>query len=122
MMDVSKLPAAVETPAIVAVIDHKTGHSAVDADILTGDETSLVGTEVEDHIRNVHRIADTTGRLLHGIRTFLDCVSSIYPTGRNRVDAHLPGQAHGKSVSQRSDATFGRGVTLGLRLAHPVSG
>jgi hypothetical protein len=49
------------------VVYHLVGHATVDADVLSRDETRLVGTEIEHHVGNVQSIADTTDGLLNGI-------------------------------------------------------
>ena len=43
------------------------GHATVDADVLSRDETRLVGTEEKHHVGDVQRITDTTDGLLNGI-------------------------------------------------------
>ena len=42
-----------QSPTIVAVVYHLTGHAAVDADVLAGDEAGLVGAEIQHHIGDV---------------------------------------------------------------------
>ena len=69
-----------QSPTIVAVVYHLTGHAAVDADVLACDEACLVGTEIEHHVGNVQRIADTTDGLLNSIGAIIDGVGSVYPT------------------------------------------
>ena len=61
------------------------GHATVDADVLARDETRLVGTEIEHHVGNVQRIADTTDGLLTA--SGFDLRSSRLPLGR--VDASI---------------------------------
>ena len=75
-------------PSIIAVIDHLTGHASIDADVLTSDESCLVGTQVEHHIGNIHRIAHTTHWLLNGIGAVIVGASSIYPTRRYAVHSN----------------------------------
>ena len=59
-------------PSIITVIDHLMGHATVDADVLAGDEAGLVGTEEQHHVGYVHRITDTSSRLLCGIGAIID--------------------------------------------------
>ena len=93
----------------------------VDADVLARDEPSLVGGEVDDHVGNVHRVADAPREVLRGIRAVVGFERRVYPSGRNRVDADASGEAGGERVRERGDAALGGGVTLALRLAHPVA-
>ena len=67
-------------PAVIAVIDHLTGHASVDADVFTSDEARLVGTKEQHHIGNIQGVTDTTCWLLYGIGAFIDSVVSVYPT------------------------------------------
>ena len=89
------------------MVDHLAGHSAVDADVLAGDEAGLVGAEIQHHVGDVQGIAHTTRRLLHGIGTFIDGVLGVDPARGDGVDAHLPRQTDRQRVSQRGDATLG---------------
>ena len=68
-----------KAPAVIAVVDHLSGHSPVDADVFPGDESGFVGTEIQDHMGYVHRISDTSGRLLDGIRALIDRVIRVNP-------------------------------------------
>ena len=52
---------------MVAVINHKPCLTAIDTDILAGDETSLVGCQKQHHIGDVQRISHTACGLLNGI-------------------------------------------------------
>ena len=42
-----------QRPAFIVVVNHLPGHAAVDADVLTGDKSGLVGTEKEHHVGNL---------------------------------------------------------------------
>ena len=42
--------------SIVAMIDHLLGHAAIDANILTCDETSLIATKEQHYFSNAHQI------------------------------------------------------------------
>ena len=53
---------------MIAMVNHQAGHAAVNADVLTGNESGLVRAKVHDHRRYVFRIADTARRLLDCIR------------------------------------------------------
>ena len=48
---------------MVIMVNHEFRHPAVYADILASDKPGLVGTEKQDHIRNIHRIPHTAGWL-----------------------------------------------------------
>ena len=61
---------------MLTMVNHLLGHAAVDADVLAGDEASLVGAEEQHHVGDVHRIAYTTYRLLSGIGAFVFCIST----------------------------------------------
>ena len=89
------------------MVDHLAGHSAVDADVLAGDEAGLVGAEIQHHIGDVQGIAHAARRLLHGIGTFIDGVLGVDPARGDGVDTRLPRQADRQRVSQRGDATLG---------------
>ena len=67
MLNLAFLSAFV-SPAVISVIDHEPGHSAVDADVLAGNESGLVRAKVHDHRGYVFRLADTARRLLDCIR------------------------------------------------------
>ena len=62
------------------MVYHPVGHATVDADVLARDETRLVGTEIEHHVGNVQRIANTTDGLLNSIGAIIDGVGSVYLT------------------------------------------
>ena len=82
-----------QTPSVIPMVYHLAGHSAVDADVLAGDETGLFGAEIQHHVGDVQGIAHTARRLLHGIGTFIDGVLSVNPAWGDGVDAHLSCQA-----------------------------
>ena len=86
------------SPAVVIVIDHQLRHTTVDTDILSRDESGLVGTQKQHHVRNIHRIPDPSCRLLQGIRPFLHRISRIDPSRRNRVHPDLAGKARSQCV------------------------
>ena len=104
------------------MVDHLAGHAAVDADVLAGDEASLVGAEIQHHVGDVQGIAHAARRLLHSVRAFIDCVLGVDPARGDGVDAHLPRQTDRQRVGQGGDATLGGRVALGLRLTHTVAG
>ena len=103
------------------MIYHLFGHTAIDTDVLTRDETSLVGAEIEHHIGDVQWVADTSCRLLTGIRTFIDGVGSVNSARRDAVHTHPARQADGQGMGQRSYAPLCCRITLCLWLAHTVS-
>ena len=57
----------IKSPTIIAMIYHLSGHTAIDTDVLSRNETCLVGAEKEYHIGNVHGIAHSPCWLLNGI-------------------------------------------------------
>ena len=66
---------------MVTVVDHQPGLTAVDADILAGDEAGFGGCQKQHHIGNVQRVTNPPGRLLDSISTFIDGVSGVDPAG-----------------------------------------
>ena len=74
---------------MIAVVNHLPGHTTVDADIFACDESSLVGAEEQHHIGDVHRIANTSCRLLHRIYAIVFLKVRINPSRRNGVDPCL---------------------------------
>ena len=103
------------------MVDHQTGHAAIDADVLACDETCLVGAKEEHHVGDVEGIADTSCGLLNGIGTLIDGVGGVDPSRGDGVDAHLSGKTDCQGMGQCGNATFGCRVAFGLRLAHAVA-
>jgi len=103
------------------VIDHLAGHAPVDADVLACDESCLVGTQVEHHAGNVHRIAYTTRWLLNGIGAVIEGAGSIYPTGRDAVHTNLARQTDRQGMRQSGNTTLCCRIALRLRLTHTVA-
>jgi hypothetical protein len=68
-----------QTPAMVAMVDHLMRHTTIDADILTRNETSHVRTQVHHHVCNIHGITHTPRRLLLGICTLIGSVGGVNP-------------------------------------------
>ena len=65
---------------MIAMVNHLPGHATVDADVLACDESCLVGAEEQHHIGDVHRVANTSCRLLHRICAIvLLIIRSIHP-------------------------------------------
>ena len=62
------------TPSMIIVIDHQLCHAAIDADVFTGNETSFFRAKEQYHISNIHRISDTSYRLLQRIRSFIHLI------------------------------------------------
>ena len=111
----------VQCPAVVSVIDHLLGHTAVNADILTVDKAGHIGAKVEHHIGNVGRVADTTRGLLHGIGALIHRILIVDPARGDGIDTHLAGKADSHGMRQSRDAALGRRVAFGLRLAHTIA-
>ena len=110
-----------ELPAEIVVVDHVFGHADINTNILAHDETSFIGREEQNHVRDIERIADTTGEVLRSIRSGIRLERGVDPARRNRIDANTSCKACGKGVRKRGNAAFGRSVALRLRLAHPVA-
>ena len=70
----SQYRSGIQRPTVVAVVDHKPGLPAINADVLAGDETGFVGGQEQHHVGDVQRIAHPTRRLLDGIGAFIDGV------------------------------------------------
>ena len=79
----------IQRPAMIAMVNHLPGHATVDANILACDESCLVGAEEQHHIGDVHRVANTSCRLLHCICAIVLLIISVYPSWRNGVDPCL---------------------------------
>ena len=104
-----------------AMIDHLSGHAAVDADIFTGDESGFVRTEEQYHVGDIQRIANASCGLLDGVRAVIDGKVRVDPTGRDGVDAHLTAETDRQCVRKRGDTALGGGIAFALRLAHAVA-
>ena len=81
---------------MIAVIDHLTCHTAVNADILARNKTCHIGIEIEHH-RLILRIANSACRLLHSICPLIYSIVIIDPTGRDGIDPRTACY-HGNSV------------------------
>ena len=57
---------------MVSVVDHEPGLTAVDADILAGDEACHVRAQVQHHVGDICGISHPSCRLLDGIRPYFD--------------------------------------------------
>ena len=64
---------------MIVMVDHQFRHAAVNAYILSGNESCLIRAEIQDHIGNIQRIPDSSGRLLQGIRASIYSVRCIDP-------------------------------------------
>ena len=71
---------------------------------------------------NIHGISHSSGRLLHGIRSFINSIIRINPPRRDGIHPCLSGQAHRHSMCQSGNAAFCCCIAFRLRLAHSVSG
>ena len=112
----------VQRPAVVTVVDHKPGLTAINTDVFAGDETGFVGGQEQHHVGDIQRIAHPAGRLLDGVGAFVDGVSRVDPAGRDGVDPHLSGEADRQRMGQRGNSALGSGVAFTLGLAHPIPG
>ena len=104
------------------MVDHQAGLAAVDADILAGDETSLVGSQEQHHVGDIQGIAHPAHRLLDGVGAFVDGVVGVDPAGADGIDPDFSSEADCQRVGQGGDAALGGGVAFGLGLAHAVPG
>ena len=48
---------SIQRPTMIAMVNHLSGHTAVDAYILACDESRLVRAEEQHHIGDIHRVA-----------------------------------------------------------------
>ena len=46
-----------QCPAVIPVVDHKSGLTAINTDVLAGDETSFVRCQKQHHVGNIQRIS-----------------------------------------------------------------
>ena len=82
------------------MVNHLSGHSAIDADVFAGDESRLVGAEEQHHIGDVHRVAHTTCGLLCGIRSIVFLIVCVNPARRDGVDPCLASKRDGKGMGE----------------------
>ena len=68
-------------PTVIAVIDHLTGHTAVDADIFTRDKARHIRAKIEHRIGNIGRISHSARRLLYRVCALVDGIRRIDPAG-----------------------------------------
>ena len=87
---------------MVTVVDHQPGLTAVDADILAGDEAGFGGCQKQHHIGNVQRVTNPPRGLLEGIGAFVNGIGGIDPAGGdvNGDDAY---NKHTKSSEMSED-------------------
>ena len=109
-------------PIAIIMIDHLPGHATIDADILAGDKSCLVRAQEQHHIGNIQGIANSARGMLSGIRTLVDRVIRVDPSGRHRVYPNLSRQAHGHGMGQSSNSALGCRIAFTLRLAHAIPG
>ena len=107
---------------MVSVIDHQFCLTAIDTDILAGDETSLVGCQKQHHIGDIQRIAHPARWLLDGIGAFVNRVGGVDPSGADGVDPDFSGKRNCQRMGQGGDAAFCGCVAFALGLTHPVTG
>ena len=60
-----------QLPATIAMIDHLASHSPIYADILSGNKACLIGTEVQYHIGDIHRVTDSACGVLYSSQSEL---------------------------------------------------
>ena len=106
---------------MITMVNHLSGHTAVDADIFACDESCLVGAEEQHHIGDVHRVANTSCWLLHRICAIVLLIISVYPSWRNGVDPCLVPKCDGKGVGEGSNTSLSSSLALCLRLTHAVA-
>ena len=59
---------------MVVMINHELRHPAVNADILPGNETGLGRAQEHYHVCDIHRVPDSPGWLLQGIRSVINMI------------------------------------------------
>ena len=106
---------------MIAMVNHLTGHASVDADILACDEAAFVRAEEQHHIGDVHRVANTSCRLLHSICAFVFLKVRVYPSRRNGVDPYLATKRDSKGVGEGGNASLVCSLAFCLRLTHAVA-
>ena len=110
-----------EGPAAVVVVNHLACHAAVNADVFTGDKARFLGGEIADHVGDVERMAYAPCEVLRGVCAFVGGIGGVNPTWRNGVYANPSSETRRERVRQGRNATFGRGIALGLGLAHAIA-
>ena len=103
------------------VVDHLSGHTAIDADVFSSDKAGLVRAEKQHHMGDVQGITYSADRLLDGIGTFIYLILIVDPAGRDGINADFACQADSQGVGQSGDTAFGCTVSLSLRLTHTVA-
>ena len=68
-------------PTVICVVDHKPGLTAINADVITGNETGLVRGQKQNHIGNIQGASDPSRRLLKRVGTLVDGVCGVDPAG-----------------------------------------
>ena len=71
------------------MVDHVAGHAAINADVLARYEARLVGGKIENHVRDVHRVADASGKVLGCIGSIVLLARCINPSRRKRTDSTI---------------------------------
>ena len=104
-----------------SVVDHLSGHTAIDADVFSGDKAGLVRAEKQYHMGDIQGVAYPACRLLDGIGAFIYLILIVDPAGGDGVDPDFACQADSQGVGQSGDAAFCRAVGFSLRLTHAVS-
>ena len=66
---------------MLSVIDHQLRHTAVDADILAGDESCFLRAQEQHHLGDVFRLPDTSHRLLDGVSPCNIGAGCVNPAG-----------------------------------------
>ena len=82
-------------PPMLPVVDHEPGHAAVDANVFSGNEAGLVGTEEQRHFGDVLRLAHPAHGLLSGVRAGDVAARGVDPTGGDAVHPGFARQADG---------------------------
>ena len=80
------------------MVDHLSGHAAVNADVFSGDKAGLLRAKKENHVGDVQRIAHAARRLLRGIGTLIHLIGVVDPAGGDGVDPDPTGQADGQCM------------------------
>ena len=72
------------------MIDHKLGHSPVDTDVFSSDETSLLRAEIEHHTGDIERRPHPACGMLRCVRAAIHPEISVGQPGEMELPRTLP--------------------------------
>src|SRR5699024_5511236 len=85
-------------PTMLIMVYHLFCHTTIYANILSSNESCLIGAQEQNHICNVCWITYSSYKLLDSVRTFIDYVTGFNPSGRNGIYSDFPGKTHRKCM------------------------